>query len=75
MITKDIRRKSEYIVAVISEFSKAHQQTLQQTYSYLKKYQAIRFLEDFYDIEHTLSFANVVSDLTEFCCHRGGTLK
>ena len=66
--------KLDYLVAVISDFALRHSLTLPQAYRYLSNYKAIDFLIRNYDIEHTLSFENVVDDVSVFCHHRGGAL-
>ena len=37
-------------------------------------YKAIEFIKEFYDIEHTLSFDEVVEDCTRICRNNGGVL-
>lgn len=63
-----------YIVAVVSEFALTHHITTKEAYTYLRRYMGIDFLERHYDVEHTLSFADVVDDLTTYCHRMGGTL-
>ena len=64
----DKKRILAYIVAVISEFALAHQISNQDAFRYLD------FLERHYDVEHTLSFGDVVEDLTHYCHRMGGEL-
>ena len=59
----DVKNKVEYIIAVISEFAAAHS---------LNTLQA--FVSRFYNVEHTLSFEDVIEDLTAYCHRKGGAL-
>ena len=70
----DKKRILAYIVAVISEFALAHQISNQDAFRYLDRYHGIDFLERHYDVEHTLSFGDVVEDLTHYCYRMGGEL-
>ena len=63
-----------YVVALITEFAKEHQISAQQAYLYLKVNKGLNFIEQFYDVEHTLSFENAVEDLTIYCKRMGGNL-
>lgn len=64
----------DFIVASISEFAEAHRIPMKEAFFYLEKYAGIRFLTEFYDVEHTLSFGEIVSDLTKICSRKGGKL-
>ena len=66
--------KLDYLVAIISDFAHKFSLTPSQAYRYLFNYKAIDFLIRNYDIEHTLSFENVVDDVTVNCRSRGGAL-
>lgn len=70
----DTQRLLKYTAAVISEFSLAHNLTLAQAFRYLKRYKGIEFVKRHYEVEHTLSFDDVVDDLTTYCKRMGGRL-
>lgn len=70
----DIKDKVEYIIALISEFAKAHSLTTNQAYRYLERYKAIDFIDKHYGIAHTQSFKDVVSDITIYCRRFGGAI-
>lgn len=70
----ELKNKVEYIVAVINDFAKAHSLTTMQAYRYLERFQGIDFVDKFYNIEHTLSFEDVIEDLTVYCARKGGSL-
>lgn len=66
--------KVSYIVACINEFSKATGLSLQEAYRYLNNHKAITFLNEHYDIEHTLSLEEAVEDMKMICWNNGGTI-
>ena len=70
----ELKNKIEYIIAVISEFAAAHSLNTSQAYRYLERFKGIDFVNRFYNVEHTLSFEDVVEDLTAYCHRKGGAL-
>lgn len=66
--------KINYMIAIISEFARAHGLSSQESYGYLQKYKGLDFIEEFYDVEHTLSFDDVIEDVTNYCRRMGGQL-
>lgn len=70
----ETRNIIEYIVACVSEFAARHNLSLRDAYFYLQNHAGIQFLKEFYDVEHTLSFEDVVDDLTRICSRNGGIL-
>ena len=73
-MNKSLKDRLDYLLALVSEFAAAHHLSLQQAYLYLKRYKGLDFVEEFYDVEHTLSFDQAVEDLTVYCQRMGGTL-
>lgn len=71
---ESVKNRLDYLIALISEFAATHQLTMQQSYLYLKQFKGLDFADEFYDIEHTLSFDEAVRDLTEYCKRMGGLL-
>lgn len=69
-----MRDKIEYIVVCISEFARRFQLTMQQAYRYLKHYQGISYLDEYYDVEHLFSVEDAVDDLIAICRKHGGAL-
>ena len=67
-------RKVSFIVALISDFAERFGLTTPQAYRYLALYKGIDFLDEFYDVEHTLSFDDVVKDVALLCRNNGGAL-
>ena len=66
--------KIAYIIAVVNDFAAKFTMTSQQAYRYLKRYKGIDFVDEFYDVEHTQSFDDVVDDLALYCRKNGGML-
>ncbi len=73
MMPKEERDILDYIVVCISEFADNYGLKLKDAYMYLRNYKGIDFLREFYDVEHTLSFADAVEDLTTVCLQNGGS--
>ena len=63
-----------YIVVCISEFASRYEMHVRDAYVYLSRNKGIEFLKEFYDVEHTLSFEEVLDDLTAICQKNGGTV-
>lgn len=74
MSNKD-RNQIRYIVACISEFAKNKALSKQQAFLYLYEHKALNFLNEFYDVEHTLSFDDAISDMTAVCQKNGGRIE
>lgn len=70
----NVKDKAAYIIALISEFAVAHNLTTTQAYRYLERFQGIDFVDQFYAVNHTFSFEDVVADLTAYCHRKGGAL-
>ncbi len=66
--------KIPYINAVIRAFAKHFSLDLQSSFHYLWNFNGIKFLNDYYDIEHLQSIEDTVDDLTVFCQKNGGKL-
>ncbi|MCI5541360.1 MAG: DUF3791 domain-containing protein [Treponema berlinense] len=66
--------KTEYIVAFVSEFAKKYKLSEKEAFNYLDRFKAVDFLERQYNIAHTLSFSQMVSDVAFFCRKNGGGL-
>lgn len=64
----------DYIVVCISEFAHRYKMHMRDAYIYLSRNKGIEFLKEFYDVEHTLSFDDVLDDLAVICRKNGGTI-
>lgn len=71
-MTKTELHVLDYIVVCISEFANQYKMHMRDAYLYLSRYKGIEFLKEFYDVEHTLSFEDVMADLTAVCRRNGG---
>ena len=63
-----------YTVACVNEFARAKSLSKTQAFLYLLEHKALDFLTEFYDVEHTLSFDDAVSDMTMICQKNGGKI-
>lgn len=68
------RFKIPYINAVIRAFAKRFNLDLQSAFHYLRNFNGIKFLNDYYDIEHLQSLDDAVDDLSALCLKNGGKL-
>lgn len=68
------KNRIEYIIAIVSDFAKVHSLSTMQAYRYLERFKGLDFIEKFYEVNHTLSFEDVVEDLTSYCHRKGGAL-
>ena len=73
--TKPDKNLIDYVMIAIIEFAKRHKLTIRESSNYLIQFKGIDFLEEFYDVEHTLSFNDCVDDLTMVCLNNGGAVK
>lgn len=71
---KKFKDKVDYMIAIISDFAVAHSLSNAQSYRYLNRYKGLDFIDKFYEVEHTLPFDDVISDLTDYCKRMGGAL-
>ena len=63
-----------YIIYCIRKFAEHFGITVKESFDYLHEYKGIKFLDDCYEAEHTLSFDDAVDDLTAVCLKHGGYL-
>ena len=73
-MSETTRKQLNYTIACIHEFADRYQMSKQAAFQYLKKYQGIEFLIEFYDVEHTLSIDDALDDMALICRQNGGTL-
>lgn len=64
----------DYIVVCISEFANKYEMHMRDAYVYLSTYEGIKFLKEFYDVEHTLSFEDAIEDVVAICKKNGGMI-
>lgn len=73
-MSTEIRDKAEYIVAFIAKFAKTKHLSESQAYRYLRRFDAIRFINIHYNIAHTLRMEDVLEDITAYCKRHGGAI-
>ena len=64
----------EYIVAVVTEFSKRHNIAELAAFQYLRNFSGINFITDCYGSLHTDNLEYVLNDIDVFCRKNGGNL-
>lgn len=69
------QNKIRYTVACVNEFARSKALSKNQAFLYLLEHKALDFLDEFYDVEHTLSFEDAVSDLTTVSQQHGGKIQ
>ena len=70
----DDQYKIPYLNAVIRTFGERFNLTVQQSFRYLYNFKGIRFLLEYYDVEHTLSIDDTIDALIKVCQKNGGEL-
>lgn len=66
--------KIEYTVSLVTDFAKKYSLSTTQAFNYLDRFNAIHFINNHYNIAHTLSFPEMVENLAVYCKKNGGTL-
>lgn len=74
-MSETTRKMVDYTVACVSEFAHRKKMTTRAAFLYLYQYQGLKFLEEFYDVEHTLSMEDALDDLENICHQNGGKLQ
>lgn len=72
--SENMNDKAEYIVQLVSEFGKKYNLTSKEAFNYLDRFNGIDFLDRQYNIAHTLSFSEMVNNLSLFCRKNGGKI-
>lgn len=66
------KNMTDYFVICVNEFARRYNIGAKDAFLYLDKYDGLSFLEEFYDVQHTLSFDETVDNLTLICQKHGG---
>lgn len=74
MQIKRTKDRIEYFVACVAEFADAFGLDSRKSFDYLDRYCGMDFLMKCYAAEHTVSFADAVTDLQKVCRRQGGWL-
>lgn len=73
-MSREEQKIIDYMVVCINEFADTFQLNYRDAFNYLKRYNAIKFLRENYEIEHTLSIEDAIEDLQRVAANNGGTL-
>ncbi|MBR3522347.1 MAG: DUF3791 domain-containing protein [Prevotella sp.] len=74
-MTKEIKDKLTYFITCIAVFGEHCNLKPKQSYSYLKRFGGLSFLDECYAAEHTLSLNDAIDDMTVICKRNGGELE
>ena len=74
VVDRELRNKIAYMLACISEFARRNNIGTQMAYEYVADHGGMKFLRDYYDVEHTLSFDEAIDDIEAICKQNGGEL-
>ena len=66
--------KIEYFGLCVNAFARKFRLTPQLAHNYLQKYEGLKFLNEFYDVEHLQSMDDTIDDMLIICRQNGGTL-
>ena len=64
----------EYAVSLVSDFAKKYSLSTIQAFNYLDRFNAIDFVNQHYNITHTLPFTEIINDIALYCKNHGGNL-
>lgn len=70
----NVRDIIEYIIAVINGFSKRYGLSEKQAYLYIRAHKGVGFIEENYNIIHTLNFNEAIESVALYCRRTGGTI-
>ena len=71
---RETKNRIDYTVMIVRDFADAHGLSPRQAHSYLRRYKAMDYMEQFYDVEHTLSPSDTVNTLGIISKRNGGTV-
>jgi len=66
--------ESQFVTSSVLYFSKAKEISVDKAFAYLERFKGLEFLHKHHDIEQTLSYEEICSDLTHVCSNNGGEL-
>ncbi|MBW6411658.1 DUF3791 domain-containing protein [Clostridium sp. YB-6] len=73
-MSKEEQNIIDYLVVCVNEFAEKFQVNYKQAFNYLNKHNAIKFLLENYEIEHTLSIDDAIDDMIIIARKNGGNL-
>ena len=69
---RERKNRIEYFVTCVGDFADKRAMTPSAAFDFLLKYKGLEFLSECYDIEHTQSIEDSVSDAEDVCRRHGG---
>lgn len=73
-MSREEQKIIDYMVVCINEFADRFNLNYKEAFNYLRAYQAVKFLRENYEIEHTLGIEDAVDDLYRVAINNGGKL-
>lgn len=70
----DDKKTTSFITSVLYHFSRIKGISLGRAFRYLKTFKGLDYLNQFIDIERTLSYEEITDNLTLVCSRNGGAL-
>lgn len=67
-------KSTSFLMSVIYHYSKIKEISLASAYGYLKTFKGLEYLNNFIEIERTLSFDDIAKNLSTVCANNGGSL-
>jgi len=71
----EAKKETHYFVMILSTIAKRYGINIHEAYEYVSKHKGMDFLQEFYDVEHTLNTEDVIADVLAICSQNGGLLK
>lgn len=67
-------QESQFVSSAVLYFSLDKNLPMDKAYAYLDRFKGVEFLRNHQDVEQTLSYEEICSDLTQVCANNGGLL-
>lgn len=68
------KKSVSFLMSVINYFSKNKGISLSAAYRYLKRFKGLEYLNNYMEVERTLSFDDIAENLSTVCANNGGSL-
>ncbi len=72
---RETKNRIDYTVMIVRDFGDKHNLTPRQAHNYLRRHKAMEYMQDFYDVEHTLSPEDTLRTLDIISKRYGGQIK
>lgn len=71
---RETKNRIDYVVMLVRDFGAAHHLSPRQAHNYLRRHKALDYVEEFYDVEHTLPPEDTIESLGTIARRNGGHL-